>query len=275
MLKNKFFILFLIGSLGLTSCSEYQKVLNKGTTNDQYKMATELYESQKFNKAIQLFEKITPSFRGKPQMERIQYMVAQAHYNTKQYPLAAYYFDKFVKNYPKSSKIEEAAYLSAHSYFLDSPVFSLDQKTTQESITALQNFIYKYPASPKIEQANENIKTLTLKLEKKAFEIARQYYHVEDYISAIVAFDNVLSKYLGTSYKEEALYLKFESAYELGINSIFEKKETRINDAVKYHERFRRSFPESKYLAETTKQLEKLNEELSIITTLKTENNGL
>ncbi len=275
MLKNKFFILFLIGSLGFTSCGEYQKVLNKGTTNEQYKMATDLYESQKFNKSIQLFEKITPSYRGKPQMERIQYMVAQAHYNTKQYDLAAYYFDKFVKNYPKSSKIEEAAYLSAHSYFLNSPLFSLDQKDTEEAITTLQNFIYKYPASNKIEQANENIKTLTLKLEKKSFEIANQYYHIEDYVAAIVAFDNLISKYLGTKYREEALYLKFKSAYKLGVNSIFVKKEIRINDAIKYHERFRRNFPESKYLAESNKLLKELNDELGIITTLKTENDGL
>ena len=118
MQKNNFFIFILMVGIMLSSCGEYQKVLNKGTSQEQYKLATELYDQQKFNKAIQLFEKITPSYRGKPQMERIQYMVAQSHYNTKQYSLSAYYFDKFVKNYPKSSKIEEAAYISAHSYFL-------------------------------------------------------------------------------------------------------------------------------------------------------------
>ena len=56
----------------------------------------------------------------------------------------------FVKNYPKSSKLEESAYLSAHSHFLASPVYSLDQKDTQEAITALQNFLYKYPESDKV-----------------------------------------------------------------------------------------------------------------------------
>ena len=95
MLKNKNFIFILMMMLILSSCGEYQKVLNKGTFQEQYKMATKNYDEQKFNKAIQLFEKITPHYRGKPQMERIQYMVAQAHYNTKQYSLAAYYFDKF------------------------------------------------------------------------------------------------------------------------------------------------------------------------------------
>ncbi len=275
MLKNKIYILILLVTVGVSSCSEYQKVLNKGKVEEQYALASKLYESQKYNKAIQLFEKITPSYRGKPQMERIQFMVAQAHYNTKQYTLAAYYFDKFVKNYPKSSKLEESAYLSAHSYFLASPVFSLDQKDTQEAITALQNFLYKYPESDKATEANENIKALTKKLEMKSFEIAKQYYHTGDYIAAIAAFDNLLAEYLGTSYKEEAMYLKFKSANNLAVNSYILKKEVRLMNAIKIHERFKRSFPKSEYLSETEELLLNLNNELNSLIALKTETNGL
>jgi len=272
MQKNKIYIFILLIVMGVSSCSEYQKVLNKGTVEKQYELATRLYEEQKYNKSIQLFEKITPSYRGKPQMERIQYMIAQAHYNTKQYTLAAYYFDKFVKNYPKSSKIEEAAYLSAHSYYLSSPLFSLDQKDTNEAITALQNFIFKYPNSEYIADANKYIKELTHKLEKKSFEIAKQYYHTEDYIAAIVAFDNLLSDYLGTSYKEKALYFKFKAAYELAINSFYLKKQERIKNAIKIHERFKRSFSSSDYLNETEELVANLKEQLNAVTALKTKN---
>lgn len=275
MQKNKIYIFILLIAIGVSSCSEYQKVLNKGTVETQYQMATKMYEDQKYGKAIQLFEKITPSYRGKPQMERIQYMVAQAHYNTKQYTLAAYYFDKFVKNYPKSSKIEDSAYLSAQSYYLSSPAFSLDQKDTYEAITAMQNFIYKYPNSPNIAEANANVKELTHKLEKKSFEIAKQYYHTTDYIAAIVAFDNLLSDYLGTSYKEEALYFKFKAAYELAIKSYIAKKEERLTNAIKIHERFKRSFPNSEYLKETDKLSTNLKEEYNSLTALKTQTNGL
>ena len=105
MQKNKIYIFIFILAVSLSSCGEYSKVLNKGTKEEQYKMATEMYEAQKYNKAIQLFEKLTPLYNGKPQMERIQYMVAQSYYNTKQYTLSAYYFDRFVKNYPKSSSV--------------------------------------------------------------------------------------------------------------------------------------------------------------------------
>ena len=275
MQKMKKIATLLFVALVLSSCGEYNKVLNKGTIEQQYKMATEMYEAEKYDKAIKLFDKIMTGYRGKPQMERIQYMIAQAHYNTKQYTLAAYYFDKFVKNYPKSSKIEEGAYLSAHSYYLASPIFSLDQKDTYEAITALQNFIFKYPNSKNIDAANKYVSELTEKLETKSFEIAKQYYHTEDYIAAIVAFDNLLSDYLGTSYKEEALYLKFKASYELAINSFITKKEERINAAVKIHERFKRSFSSSDYLKETEKLLINLNKELTSLIALKTQTNGL
>jgi outer membrane protein assembly factor BamD len=208
-------------------------------------------------------------------MERIQFMIAQSHYNTKLYTLAAYYFDKFVKNYPKSSKLEESAYLSAHSHFLASPIYSLDQKDTKEAITALQNFIYKYPNSEKITEANENIKILTKKLERKSFEIAKQYLLTEDYIAAIVAFDNLLSDYLGTSFKEEAMYLKFNAAYQLGVKSSFQKKETRLIDAKKAFDRFKRNYPKSEYLDESEKLVSNLDRELNSLNALKTETNGL
>jgi outer membrane protein assembly factor BamD len=258
----------------LFSCSEYQKVLNKGTTADQYKMATEMYEDQKFMKAIALFEKITDNYKGKPQMERIQYMVAQSHFNTKQYTLAAYYFEKFAQNYPKSSKLEEADFLGAKSHYMSSPVFSLDQEDTQSAITALQNFIYAFPESEKVVEANDNIRELTRKLEKKSYEIAWQYYHTEDYIAAITAFDNLLADYLGTSFKEDALYHKFLSAYELGMNSFITRKEERLRDALKFHERFKKSFPESEYLKETEKKVTEISNELNAVIALNIENNG-
>lgn len=275
MQKSKIYIFIFILAVSLSSCGEYSKVLNKGTKEQQYKLATEMYESQKYNKAIQLFEKIIPLYRGKPQMERIQYMVAQSHYNTKQYVLSAHYFDQFARNYPKSSKVEEAGYLSAHSYYLSSPVYSLDQKDTMEAINALQNFIFQYPNSKNVEEANKNIKELTFKLERKSFEIAKQYYHTENYESAIVAFDNLLAEFLGTSYKEEAMYLQFQSAFELGMNSIYYKKEERLNNAIKIHGKFARIYPESNYLKETSEQANTLENELNAVIAQKIESDGL
>ena len=181
MQKIKNLACLVLFSLLLFSCGEYQKVLNKGTVEDQYKMAVKLYETKKYAKALRLFEKVTPAYRGKPQMERVQYMVAQSNFNIKNYTESGYYFDRFTKNYTKSSKREEAAFLSAYSYKLASPVFSKDPTDTNKALEAFQNFITTYPDSDKVEEANQHYKELRYKLQKKYFEIAKTYYTTSDY----------------------------------------------------------------------------------------------
>ncbi len=271
MLKIEKYISVLILILVLTSCTEYQHALNKGEPSERYKTATKLYEAGKFDKAITLFEKVVPAYRGKPQMERIQYMLSNAYFKAKDYSLSAYHLDKFTKNYPRSSKIEEASYLSAKSYYFESPIYSLDQTATKKAIVAMQKFIDTYPNSSYISEANSIMKELQGKLERKAFETAKQYlltgdYNPQNYKSAIVAFDNLMTNYLGTKYREEAMYLKFKAAYKLGMQSISTKKEERINNALSNFDKLKRSYANSKFLKEAEKLQKKLVKELQTVT---------
>ncbi|WP_298883488.1 outer membrane protein assembly factor BamD [uncultured Polaribacter sp.] len=266
MQKIKNLAYLLIVSLVLFSCGEYQKVLNKGTAEDQYKMATKMYESKKYSKALRLFEKVTPTYRGKPQMERISFMIAQSNFNEKNYSISGYYFDRFAKNYPKSSKKEEASFLSAYSYKLASPPFSLDPTDTNKALESFQSFINTYPDSDKIEEANKHYKELRYKLQKKYFEIAKTYYRTADYDlrnykAAIQAFDNLLSDYLGSEFKEEALLYRLKAAHDFVLKSTIRRKPERIKDAIEAYEKLKRNFPESKYMEEANKMVVTLNAE--------------
>ena len=62
------------------------------------------------------------------------------------------------------------------------------------------------------------------KLELKAFEIAKQYYttgeYFHNYNTAIKALDNFILDYPGTKFKEDALFYKFGSAYQIAILSV-------------------------------------------------------
>ena len=264
MQKIKNLACLLMFSLVLFSCGEYQKVLNRGTAEEQYKMATKMYESNKYSKALRLFEKITPTYRGKPQMERIQFMVAQSNFNEKSYSSSAYYFDRFAKNYPKSSKKEEASFLSAYSYKLASPRFSLDATDTKKALEAFQTFIDTYPDSDKIEEANTHYKELRYKLQKKSFEIAKTYYRTADYDlrnykSSIQAFDNLLSDYLGSEFKEEAYYYRLKAAHDFVLKSTVRRKPERIKDAIEAYEKLKRNFPESKFMEASNEMLATLD----------------
>ncbi|WP_445748372.1 outer membrane protein assembly factor BamD [Polaribacter sp.] len=266
MQKIKNLAYLLAVSLLLFSCGEYQKVLNKGTVEDQYKMAVKMYESQKFGKAIRLFEKVTPAYRGKPQMERIQFMVAQSNFNEKNYQTAGYYFDRFAKNYPSSSKLEEASFASALSYKLASPEFSKDPTDTNKALEAFQSFINAFPNSDKLEEANKHYKELRYKLQKKYFEIAKTYYTTADYDmrnykAAIQAFDNLLEDYLGSEFKEEALYYRLKAAHDFTFKSYDRRKPERIKDAMEAYDKLIRNYPDTKYKSEVDKMVTRLQKE--------------
>lgn len=227
---NKIIYVFLLMVL-FSSCNEYQKAIKSEDVAVKFDVATRKYEAGKYEKAIRLFEQIAPAYRGKPQAEKMFYMFAQSYYKTEQYYLSGYQFESFAALYPKSEKAEEAAFLSAKSYAQLSPVYSLDQTDTDKAITKLQAFINNYPNSSYMPEANELVKGLREKLEKKAFEIAKQYNTISDYKTAIKALDNFIADYPGTPFKEKALYYKLDSCYNLAINSIPGKMQERLNAA--------------------------------------------
>jgi outer membrane protein assembly factor BamD len=215
----------------LVSCSEFQKALKSEDYAVKFEMASKLYDINKYDDAIRLIEQIAPSYRGKPQGEKLFYMFSQCYYKTEQYYLAAYQFESFTSIYPKSEKIEETSFLAAKCFSKLSPIHSLDQIDTFKAIEKLQFFIDSYPSSTYLPEANKTLRDLNQKIEKKVYENAKQYNTIMDYQSAIVALDNFVSDYPGTPYKEDALFYKFDSAYQLGINSVPNKMEERLNIA--------------------------------------------
>ena len=214
-----------------SSCSEYQKAIKSEDIAIKSDAATKMYEKGKYEKAIRLFEQVSPALKGKPAAENTFYMFSQSYYKTKQYYLAGYQFESFAALYPKSKNAEEASFLGAKSYSELSPVYSLDQTDTDKAINKLQDFIDKYPNSQYLAEANLVVKNLREKLEKKAFEIAKQYNTISDFKPAIKALDNFIADYPGTPYKEQALFYKLNASYQLAINSVPSKMQERLNVA--------------------------------------------
>ncbi|WP_338408329.1 outer membrane protein assembly factor BamD [uncultured Flavobacterium sp.] len=248
------------------SCSEYQKALKNEDVAVKFEMSTKLYDAGNYSKAIRLFEQIAPAYRGKPQAEKLFYMFSQSYYKTKQYYLAAYQFESFVSGYPKSEKIEEAAFLGAKSFSMLSPIYSLDQTDTFKAIDKLQSFIDTYSNSPYMAEANKTLKELNEKVEKKVFENAKGYNTIMDYKSAIVSLDNFIADYPGTPFKEDALYYKLDSAYQLGINSVPAKMQERLNVAKTAYSNLIKFEANTKYKKNADDMLAKIEKDLQNFT---------
>ena len=97
-------------------------------------MTEAYYDEGDYRRAKGLFEQLKPLYRGKPQSERITYFYANCLLNTRSYITAAYEFESFTKAFPRSDKLEEAYYLIAYAYAEISPIYSLDQKDTEEAL---------------------------------------------------------------------------------------------------------------------------------------------
>lgn len=262
---QKIFLLLLLAGLA-HSCSEYQKVLKDEDVKAKYDLAQKFYEEGDMKRANRLFEQIAPKYVGKPQGERVMFFFADTYFQRGDFNMAGYQFERFVKSYPKSEKVAEASFYGAKSYFELSPRYSLDQTDTDKALVKLQSFINTYPDSNYFSEANAMAKDLTTKKEQKAYEIAKQYNKIGEFDftflnPAISAFDNFISDYPGSIYREDAMYYRFESASQYALNSFDRLKPERLQDARADYNILKKQFPETKYAEQADKLLERINSE--------------
>lgn len=273
---RKLFYILIVFTV-FSSCSEFQSALKGEDIATKFKMGEALYNEGKFSKANRLFAQIVPNYRGKPQAEKLMYLYANSFFEMKDYYVSGYQFERFASSYPKSEKLEDASFLSAKSQYMLSPVYSKDQTETKDAIEKLQEFINLFPDSKYIPEANKLVKELDFKLEKKAFSIAKQYGEIalgytNDFNAAIKSFDNFIFEFPGSILREDALFYRFDSAYQLAINSrelkrtvdgtIIPLKKDRLETAKEYYMSFKETYSNSKYIEEANNMAVVLEEEL-------------
>ncbi|MDX5326034.1 MAG: outer membrane protein assembly factor BamD [Bacteroidota bacterium] len=267
ILKKVRGLVLLLGALIiLSSCGEYQKVLKSSDLEYKFQAAKKYYEQQKYEKAYPIFDELLTLYRGTLKAEEVYFYYASTLYGMHDYYLAAYHYKTFYETFPSSQWAEEAAYQSAYCYYLESPTYSLDQANTYKAMNEFQLFINRYPRSEKIPICNDRLDELRAKLERKSFEIARQYYRTENYQAAVQAVENTLNDFPDTEYREEAMFIKLDAAFKLADNSILGKKEQRFKEAITAYYDFTALYPNSnmrkaadRIFEQTKQQLQQFN----------------
>ncbi|MBC7745223.1 MAG: outer membrane protein assembly factor BamD [Flavobacterium sp.] len=252
-------------SISYIGCkSKFEKLRLSNDTGKKYQEALRLYNSKSYTKALILFEDLVQKYRGRAEAEDLSYYYAYTNYKLKDFTTARYHFKTFADTYPNSSKSEECRYMAAYCFYLESPIYSLDQDNTIKAIEALQLFINLYPKSERVTEASKLINSLRDKLEKKAFNNAKLFletggYDPQNYKSAVIAFQNVLKDYPDTKYAEEIEFYIIQSQYSFAKNSYDFKQEERFNEAFMMATEFSEKYSKSKFLKEA-QQLRKDSE---------------
>jgi outer membrane protein assembly factor BamD len=264
-MKNTVHFLVLTILIFILSSCKFQQILKKGDVDQKYEMAMKLYDEKDYSRALQLFEPLMNMMKATDKAQKLYYCHAYCYYYQKEYTLASYYFKRFSNNFPNTKEAEECLFMCAYCNYLYSPDYQLDQTSTMDAIKDLQLFTNTYPSSPRVSECNDLIDKIRTKLEFKDYKIAKMYYRMSDFVSAITCFNNILKDYTDSPHKEEIHYMIFKSYYRYAKESIESKKKERFLKAIMAYNELVAQFPKSQYINEAKDLKIKTDKELNLI----------
>ena len=244
---KKLIIVALASSLIISCNREMDRALKSADKDYILKTANEKFANKKWSDAIALYERVSNLVAGTDEFQNVGFNTAYANYYDKNYKLAGHQFKNFAVSFAQDPRREEAAYMSALCYYEGSYDYNLDQTNTKSAINELQDFLNTYPDTERAKNIQQMLDELNYKIEFKAYENARQYYKMGEYLSADVAFDNVLEDFPATKLKSKILDYKMKSKYELAMFSMPDKKKDRLVNALAYTRTIEKELPNSEY----------------------------
>ncbi len=242
-------ILFVVAAaLTIVQCGSMQKVLKSGDHQLIYDEGLRYYEAEDWSRATTLLTSVQHLYSGTEREDSIDYFIARSKAKSGDYYGAIESITEFRREFGRSVFIEDAEAMYAMCYYYLSPQAERDQTTTQQALSAIYEFMARYPDSDKNENFEGIVDELQSRLHEKSYLNAYTYYKIGRYKSAIIAFRNALKEYPESEYREELLYHVVASSYELAKNSILSKQEDRYLALLDSYYTFVSEFPESEHM---------------------------
>lgn len=244
-------ILAVAAVIAVCSCkSQYEMLLNSNDADAKYEAAFEYFNNGKYTKASSLFESLAMLTEGTERDDTVRYYWGLSNYKSKDYYTADTNFEKFLESYPRSPFASEARYLRLDCLYLQTLRYELDQTPTYKAMNEISEYILEYPSSSHIATCRNMLIDLGERLDRKAYEGAKLYYKMEDYLAARVAFRNVLKDDSENIYREDILYYIAMSSYNYAHLSVPEKQKERYLTFIDDYFNFIGEIPDSHFRRE-------------------------
>jgi outer membrane protein assembly factor BamD len=249
----KFRLFFAVVAALLLTCScksQYEILLNSHDVDAKYEAAFAYFNEGKYSKAASLFESLSMLTNGTERDDTVRYYWGLSNYKYKDYYTAETNFDQFIQSFPRSPFVADAAYLRIDCLYRSTLRYELDQKPTLKAINAISQYILEHEDSDHMQECRDMLVELNERLDKKAYEGARLYYKMEDYLASSVALKNVLKDDSENIYREDILYYIAMSSYKYAHLSVPAKQKERYLVFIDDYYNFIGELPDSKYRKE-------------------------
>lgn len=250
-MKIRTFILAVAAVLASMSCkSQYELMLNSNDADAKYDAAFAYFNEGKYSKAAALFESLSVLTNGTERDDTVRYYWGLSNYKFKDYYTAETNFEKFIESYPRSPFTSDARYLRIDCLYRQTLRYELDQSPTYKAMNAISEYILEFPDNTHMKECKDMLDNLNERLDRKAYEAAKLYYKMEDYLASRVAFRNVLKDDSENVYREDILYYIAMSSYKYAYLSVPSKQKERYLTFVDDYYNFIGELPESHYKKE-------------------------
>ena len=250
-MKLRNLLIALLAVMTLGSCkSQFELLLNSNDVDAKYDAAFEYFNNKKYSKAASLFESLSVLTNGTEKDDTVRYYWGLSNYMFKDYYTAETNFEQFVASYPRSPFTSEARYLRLDCLNRQTLRYELDQTPTYKAINEISSYILEFPDNTHMNECRDMLVDLNERLDKKAYESAKLYYKMEDYLASKVAFKNVLKDDAENLYREDILYYIAMSSYKYAHQSVPAKQKERYLAFIDDYLNFVGELPDSHYRKE-------------------------
>ena len=244
-------ILAVLAVMSMASCkSQYELLLNTNDADAKYKAAFEYFNNKRYNKAAALFESLSALTDGTERDDTVRYYWGLSNYNFKDYYTAETNFQQFAESFPRSPFVSQARFLRLDCLYRSTLRYELDQQPTYKAMSAISEYMLEFPDNENMQVCKDMLVDLGERLDRKAYEGARLYYKMEDYLAARVAFRNVLKDDAENIYREDILDYIAMASYKYASLSVPAKQKERYMSFIDDYYNFIGELPESHYRKE-------------------------
>lgn len=236
---------------GLSACkSQYDMMLESNDVDAKYKAAFDYFNSGKYNRSAALFESLALLTSCTERYDTVMYYWGLSNYSYKDYYTAETNFQQYLNYFPQGAFAEMAEFLRIDCLYRATLRYELDQTATYTAITAIGEYLTAHPEGANADICRHRMEELGERLDRKAYENAKIYYRMEDYLAARVALRNVLKDDADNVFREEILYYTAMASYKYADMSVPAKKKERFLVFQDDYLNFIGEYPESSHRKE-------------------------
>lgn len=146
------------------------------------------------DKALEIYEKIAKTGPYSKIGPDAQFRIGLVYEKQKDYISAVHAFEKVLERYPQHPLAEEAQFQIGWAYKQEAGHAEYDQNVANQSISAFNDFLIRYPGSEKAATASKVFAELKEEQSKGLFHIGQFYEKRKSYKAALVYYNEVIEQ---------------------------------------------------------------------------------